>query len=95
MGMIVAIGTFDLHFPVVHSLKGKRQILRCVIDRIRSKFNASVAEVEDQNLWQRGTLGVALVSSDRQLLDKMGQKIEDIITSHDQIGSVHIDWEFL
>ena len=95
MAMIVAVGTFDLHFPEVHSLKEKRQVLRCVIDRVRAKFNASVAEVEDQNLWQRGTVGVALVSSDRTLPVQMGQKIEAILTGHDPIGSVEMDWEFL
>ena len=94
MAMIVAVGIFDLHFPAVHSLKGKRRVLRCVIYRVRAKFNASIAEVENQNLWQRGTVGVAIVSSDRKFLTQMGQKIEEIITAHDQIELIEIDWEF-
>ncbi len=95
MAMIVAVGTFELHFPEVHSLKEKRQALRCVIDRVRAKFNASISEVDNNDLWQRGTIGVALVSNDRTLLTQMGQKIDEIIADHDQIRVVSQDWEYL
>ncbi len=95
MAMVVAIGTFDLHFPEVHSLKEKRQIVRCLVDRVRAKFNASISEVEDNDLWQKGTIGVAIVSNDRTLLTQMGQKIEDILTDHDQVQMLNIDWEFV
>ena len=95
MAMLVAIGTFDLHFPELHSLKEKRQVLRCLIDRVRAKFNASISEVEDHDLWQKGTLGVALVSNDQTLLQQMGQKIDDIITDHDQVQVLNRHWEFV
>ena len=95
MGMIVAIGTFNLHFPEVHSLKEKRQVLRCLIDRVRAKFNVSIAEVEDHDLWQKGTVGVAIVSNDRQLLDQIGQKIDDILQDHDQARLLDRYWEYI
>ncbi len=95
MAMLVAIGTFDLHFPELHSLKEKRQVLRCLIDRVRAKFNASVSEVEDHDLWQKGTLGVAMVSNDQTLLQQMGQKIDDIIADHDQVQVLNRHWEFV
>lgn len=95
MAMIVAIGTFELHFPEVHSLKEKRQVLRCLIDRVKAKFNVSIAEVDHQDLWQRGTIGVALVSSDRTLLESMGQKIEEIFESHDQARLSDRFWDFV
>ena len=95
MAMIVAVGTFELHFPVVHSLKEKRQILRCLIDRVRARFNASIAEVEHHDLWQKGTIGVALVANDRTLLGQMGQRIDDIIADHDQVQVLRQDWNYL
>ncbi|HNV69347.1 MAG TPA: DUF503 domain-containing protein [Candidatus Ozemobacteraceae bacterium] len=95
MAMLVAIGTYDLHFPELHSLKEKRQVLRCLIDRVRAKFNASISEVEDHDLWQKGTLGVALVSNDQTLLQQMGQKIDDIITDHDQVQVLNRHWEYV
>jgi uncharacterized protein len=95
MAMIVAIGTCEMHLPEVHSLKEKRQVLRCIIDRVQSKFNVSIAEVDQNDLWQRCTLGIAMVANDRVLLEQMGQKIDDIIAGHDQINGHHLDWEFV
>lgn len=43
------------------SLKDKRQVVKSVKERIRHDFNAAVAEVGDQELWQRSALGVAVV----------------------------------
>ncbi len=95
MAMVVAIGTFDLHFPEVHSLKEKRQIVRCLVDRVRAKFNVSIAEVEENDLWQKGRIGVAIVSNDRTLLTQIGQKIDDILEGHDQARLLNREWEFV
>jgi len=95
VAMVVAIGTFDLHFPEVHSLKEKRQILRCLLDRVKAKFNVSIAEVDQNDLWQRGTVGVAIVSNDRTLLTQIGQKVEDIITDHCQVQMLNLEWDFV
>jgi hypothetical protein len=93
--MIVAIGTFDLHFPLAHSLKEKRQVLRCLLDRVRAKFNVSIAEVDHNDLWQRGQVGVAMVANDRVLLEQMGQKIEDILQNHDEAQLLERVWEYV
>ena len=53
-----------LHLPESGSLKDKRQISRSLSARIRNTFNVAVAEVEDQDLWQRLTLAVCCVSTD-------------------------------
>lgn len=95
MAMAVAIGTFDLHFPMAHSLKEKRQALRCVLDRVKAKFNVSIAEVEHQDLWQRGVVGVAIVSNDRTLLDQIGQRVEEILVNHEEIELMTRDWEYV
>lgn len=93
--MVVAIGTFEMHFPEVHSLKEKRQILRSLIERVKARFNASIAEVANNDLWQRGTVGVAMVANDRQLLQQMAQKIEDILADHSQVEIVDIYWDYV
>ncbi|MGQ9602836.1 MAG: DUF503 domain-containing protein [bacterium] len=62
--MRVCTCLISLHIPGSNSLKSKRFILRRLKDRIRNKFNVSVAEVDDFDLWQRATLGVAVVSND-------------------------------
>lgn len=47
-----------------HSLKGKRKVVKSLISQVSHKFNVSVAEVEDHDLWQVATLGISCVSND-------------------------------
>ena len=67
--MIVGICSIGLRLAENHDLKGKRRVLRSLKDRVRSRFNVSVAEVGDLDAWQRSTLGVACVSGDRGQLE--------------------------
>ena len=62
--MVVGVCTIDLHLPGVGSLKGKRQILLSLKDRIKKAHNVSIAEVDANDLWQRAVLGVACVAND-------------------------------
>ena len=54
----------ELFLPNSHSLKAKRQVARSVATRIRNQFNVTVAEADDNDLWQRLTLGVCCLSND-------------------------------
>ena len=60
----VALGMVELHLPDVDSLKGKRHVLKGLKERVRARFEVSVAEVDHQDVWQRATLAVAYVSAD-------------------------------
>jgi uncharacterized protein YlxP (DUF503 family) len=77
--MVVGICTIDLHLPGIGSLKGKRQILLSLKDRLKKTYNVSVAEVDGNDLWQRAVLGVACVSNDgrhaRQMLDAVVREV--------------------
>lgn len=74
-GMIVGLCTVELYLPNGQSLKAKRQILLSLKDRLRDKFNVSVAEVGDQDLWQKAVLGIACVANEgshvNQVLDQV------------------------
>jgi len=61
----VGVTTWELHLEGCHSLKDKRHILRSVKDRLRQKFNVSVAETDHNDLWQRAELTVCVVSNER------------------------------
>ena len=61
--MHVGVCMIDLRLPGNGSLKGKRRVVKSIVTRVTREFNVSVAEVEDQDLWQRAVLGVACVSS--------------------------------
>ncbi len=63
--MVVGLLTLELRLEHSHSLKDKRQVVKSLKDRLRGKFNVSVAEIEAQELWQRAVLAVATVSADQ------------------------------
>ena len=69
--VVIALLTLDIHIPHAHSLKDKRMVVRSLKDRLRSKFNVSVSEVNHQDLWQRSQVSVVTVGSDEQFLQKV------------------------
>lgn len=72
--MVVGLCTVELFMAGSQSLKDKRQVLHSLKDRLRGKFNLSIAEVDGQDLWQKAVLGMACVANDgghvNQVLDQ-------------------------
>ena len=89
--MFVGIVRIELHIPASQSLKDKRSVVRGLKDRIRQRVRASVAEVEHQDLWQRASLGVAVVSGERRQVDEQLQSVRQLVES--TIGAELLDWE--
>jgi uncharacterized protein YlxP (DUF503 family) len=73
--MIIAAAMITLVIPGNDSLKGKRRVVKSLIEKVRHKFDAAIAEVGDNDLWQKAKIGVALVGNDRQLLEARLQQI--------------------
>ena len=67
--MMVGICSIELRLAENHDLKGKRRVLKSIKDRVRSRFNVSIAEVGDLDAWQRSTIGLACVSKDRDQVE--------------------------
>ncbi len=53
-----------LHLPASRNLKEKRSVVQSLTSRVRSKFNVSISEIDDSELWQKLTLGIVCVSND-------------------------------
>lgn len=77
--MVVGVVTVDLHIPECHSLKEKRGVVRRVVDRVRNRFGVSVAEVDNLDLHQKATIGVAVVTNDSRVADSVLNKVLDFI----------------
>ena len=74
--MTIGVLTFELHLPDAGSLKGKRQIVRGIKDRLRSRHNVSVCELEEHaNLWQRAELAVVAVAARRDALETLFESV--------------------
>jgi uncharacterized protein YlxP (DUF503 family) len=75
----IGVLTMDLHIPLSQSLKSKRSVLKSMKDRIRSRYNVTVAELDEQDKWQRGVLGVAMIANDKVLIDRSLQHILTLV----------------
>ena len=74
--MTLGVYTFEIHLHHTRSLKGKRQVLRRLKDRLRSRHNVAVAELEEHaDLWQRAGLVVVSVASNRDVLARLFEAI--------------------
>jgi len=78
--MHVGVCRIRFRLPENLSLKGKRRVLKSITTRVGSKFNVSVAEVDDQDLWQLATLGISCVSNDKRHANQVLSRVVDFIT---------------
>jgi len=80
--MVIGVCHLDLLIRENNSLKGKRRILKKIIERVKNKFNVSIAEVGNHDLWQSSQVGFCVVGNDKRFinssLDKIIRFIEDL-----------------
>ena len=81
--MVIGLLRLRLHLPAAHSLKDRRAVVRRAADRVRARFNVSVAEVGDQERWQVATLAFSAISTERghvaEVLDKVTAAVASAI----------------
>lgn len=81
--MIVAVARLTLMIHDNNSLKGKRKVVRSLIEKVKHRFDAAIAEVEDHDKWQKAQIGVALVGNDSRLLEsRLSQIMEFMENQH-------------
>jgi len=91
----VALGLVELHLNEATSLKDKRRVLKGMKDRVKNRFNVSVAEVDHENLWQRATLAVACVANDGRLANEVVSKAVNFIESLSDGAVINVRVEVL
>ena len=79
--MHVGVCRFSFRLPENLSLKGKRRVVKSITTRVGNKFNVSIAEVDDQDLWQLVTLGICCVSNDKRQANEVLSRLVDFITN--------------
>jgi len=77
--MNIGVCKVRLRLPENQTLKGKRQILKSITERVKNRYNVSIAEVGDQELWQLVTLGITCVSTSAQHANEVLSKVVDFI----------------
>jgi len=91
----VALGLVELHLAEADSLKGKRHVLRGMKQKVKQRFNVSIAEVDHGNLWQRATLAVACVSNDARFANEVVSKAVNYIDALSDGSVVDVSVEVL
>jgi uncharacterized protein YlxP (DUF503 family) len=86
--MVVGALAFELHLPDVHSLKEKRGVVRPIVEGARHRFAVSAAEVDHQDLWQRATLAMAVVSGTESQARDVLDAVERFVWSFPEIEVV-------
>ena len=77
--MIVGAAVVELHVHGSQSLKAKRGVVRSIVQRLRNRFNLSVAEIGGQDTWQRAVLGISIAGSDTTTVRRVLEKTEGFI----------------
>jgi uncharacterized protein YlxP (DUF503 family) len=93
--MVVGVYHLDLVLPQGSSLKEKRHIVKSLMTRVRDRFNVSISEVGEHDLWQRSHVGICLVGSDKRFVNSSLDKVLDYIERLDIVEVVRSETEFI
>lgn len=94
MASIAAL-VLEIRIEHAQSLKDKRQVVRSLKDRLRHRFNVSVAETDFQSQWQLAELAVVTVASNRTIADNTMRSVEQFAAEHLTGGLIRADLEWL
>ena len=85
--MVVGISIITLRLHECRSLKGKRKIVKSIISQMRNKFNASVAEVGLNDIYQRAQIGLSMIGNDKRVINS---KLDKALNLVDALGLAEI-----
>ncbi|MCM8769449.1 MAG: DUF503 domain-containing protein [Candidatus Omnitrophica bacterium] len=76
--MVVGTLELEIFIPGSSSLKDKRRIVKSLRDKVRAKFNVSIAEIDFQDKWQRALLGIAATNTDGGEIRNTLQRVKEV-----------------
>lgn len=88
--MFVGICKFDLVLIEGSSLKEKRQVVRSMIDKLRHRYNISIAETGNQDNLRRAEIGIAVVSNEVKYLEGLLGKIVNFVETNEHVDIVEV-----
>ncbi len=93
--MVVGVVRIDLRLFDIHSLKQKRSLVSRLLNRLRSRFPLSVAEVGHQDLLQRTVLGASMAAGTEAIVQSVFKNLEDDLYSSVSVEIIELDIEYL
>lgn len=91
----MVVGTLKLEFFLAdnQSLKGKRKVVKSMVDRVKARFNVAVAEVGSNDKWQRIEIGISAVGNDRRHVDSSLNHVHRFLEGIQLAPIVHAEME--
>lgn len=93
--MIVGSCKLEIIIYESFSLKAKRHVIKSIIERLKSRFNISIAEVGENDKWQKSVIGFAAVSNSKKHADEVINKVINFIDEDERVEITNIDIELL
>jgi len=93
--MVVGIIGWELEVYGCQSLKEKRSVVRSLKQRLRNRFNLSVAETGANDLWQRAEITACVVSTDRRQADSILENADHFVNSEPRARIINAERTFV
>ncbi len=87
--MLVGVCELFIYLPDCRSLKDKRSIIKSIKFHLREKYNISISEIGQKNIWKKSTIGICCISDNRQIIDKIIDSVIKDIESNSKIELVN------
>ncbi|MGV8146937.1 MAG: DUF503 domain-containing protein [Alkaliphilus sp.] len=95
--ILVFVGTclIKIHIYESHSLKEKRQVTRSITDKVKRKFNISIAETGCEDKWQLSEIGISCVSNSKKHVEQVLNKVVNIFDNDERFEILESDIEMM
>lgn len=93
--MIIGICTCEIYIFNANSLKSKRSVVKSIIEKSKNRFNISIAEVGENDKWQKSIVAFSTISNDQRLVEETIEKVINFFDSYSEIEIISIKREIL
>ena len=93
--MIVGICICEIFIFNANSLKSKRSVVKSIIEKSKNRFNISIAEVGDNDKWQKSIIAFSTISNDQKVVEGTIDKVINFFDSYSEIEIINIKREIL
>lgn len=93
--MIIGICTCEIFIFNANSLKSKRSVVKSIIEKSKNRFNISIAEVGDNDKWQKSIIAFSTISNEQKVVEENMDKVINFFDSYSEIEIISIKRELL
>ena len=93
--MIIGICTCEIFIFNANSLKSKRSVVKSIIEKSKNRFNISIAEVGENDKWQKSIIAFSTISNDQKIVEETIEKVINFFASYSEIEIIKIKREIL